>query len=668
MKAFLGGFVNGLGFNDIRALLESAFGKPGEQGRSAIEQFKSFGVGLGQGLKSIFDSVKGLMLAFTGGQSDPEVIGRLTGKIIGLSGALLLMAPVVGVLGAIGTAIGAFASVVAGAAGVLRAAGLMSGSAAAGGAATGAVGRGVLGALGKLAVPFAMPLTMDPSKADTDRMMRKLGGWALEQERNRRALDKNTDAILQRQSYEEGTFRNLIHRTSLDGDVTAAVRRAVSSGDVARAAGFGQASSALGGGIPYTPGAGGSALYGSTPGGKLPDIGVGSRYGVGPSVPGVGGSNQGGTRSWRNNNPGNLKYGKFAAGMGATGRDDKGFAVFPSYEAGRKAQEQLLFGSDAYRNLSIADAIRKYAPGSDGNDPAGYAAQMARAAGVGVGTRLSDLTPDQRRKFLDAQQAKEGWKVGSSGGVSSGLTGSLTTDGPIRANLMHGQYGAPGQNLGRLTTGNGKSALVNNAALPSFDGFVKELEAQGYNVQSLGGFNNRMIRGGSKLSQHAYGNAIDLNPGKNPLGTTMTDMPDNVRALAKKYGLIWGMDWKGRKDPMHFEWNGTRPWLEGKALADKAGTMLGKGTLTPSQDIGDGMKSTGWSKVSPADLAKESQAEKLAREAPARSGGVGRGQSSVHAPINVSGSGNPEEVANHVQRKIQDLQNYRTHDIGFQNI
>lgn len=123
-----------------------------------------------------------------------------------------------------------------------------------------------------------------------------------------------------------------------------------------------------------------------------------------------------GSRSFRNNNPGNLKYGEFARRMGATAADSGGFARFPDYAAGRKAQESLLFNSDSYKNLTIGQAIARWAPGSDGNDPAGYAAQMARAAGVGVDTKMSDLTPEQRGKFLDAQQRKEGWIPGSVGG------------------------------------------------------------------------------------------------------------------------------------------------------------------------------------------------------------------------------------------------------------
>ena len=272
----------------------------------------------------------------------------------------------------------------------------------------------------------------------------------------------------------------------------------------------------------------------------------------------AGGGSGEGSRSFRNNNPGNIKMSDFARSMGATGADDKGFAVFPSYEAGRKAQSSLLFDSDKYKNLSIQDAIAKWAPGSDGNDPAGYAAQMAKAAGVGVGTRLSDLTSEQRERFLDAQQRKEGWNPGRAppqigDGVNAGIRGS--------ANYMNGQFGAPGDNLTSIKLNSGRSVTVHKEAAESFRGFLNELEGSGYKIDSLGGYNNRAIRGGSRLSQHAYGNAVDVNPDKNPMtyGPTVTDMPANVGDLAAKYGLTWGGDWKNRKDAMHFEWAGVKP-------------------------------------------------------------------------------------------------------------
>ena len=67
----------------------------------------------------------------------------------------------------------------------------------------------------------------------------------------------------------------------------------------------------------------------------------------------------------------------------------------------------------------------------------------------------------------------------------------------------------------------------------------------------------RMVRGTTdKLSCHSSGTAIDLNATKHPLGKAGTfelaKVP-MIQALAKKYGLTWGGDYRGRKDEMHFE-------------------------------------------------------------------------------------------------------------------
>lgn len=71
------------------------------------------------------------------------------------------------------------------------------------------------------------------------------------------------------------------------------------------------------------------------------------------------------------------------------------------------------------------------------------------------------------------------------------------------------------------------------------------------------GYCYREIRGSSmNLSNHSSGTAIDLNSSKHPLGKVGTFPNEKVpmiRALAKKYGCIWGGDFRSRKDEMHFE-------------------------------------------------------------------------------------------------------------------
>jgi hypothetical protein len=65
-----------------------------------------------------------------------------------------------------------------------------------------------------------------------------------------------------------------------------------------------------------------------------------------------------------------------------------------------------------------------------------------------------------------------------------------------------------------------------------------------------------MKHGGNTLSEHAFGNAIDINPDRNPF-SNKTNLPANISDMAAKHGLTWGGDWQsGSRDPMHFELTG----------------------------------------------------------------------------------------------------------------
>lgn len=82
-------------------------------------------------------------------------------------------------------------------------------------------------------------------------------------------------------------------------------------------------------------------------------------------------------------------------------------------------------------------------------------------------------------------------------------------------------------------------------------------------------FNYRLIEGSSKLSNHALGRAIDINPFQNPIVRNGIAQPAGaaynpkasgtivsggivVRAF-KKRGWTWGGNWKRLKDYQHFE-------------------------------------------------------------------------------------------------------------------
>lgn len=117
----------------------------------------------------------------------------------------------------------------------------------------------------------------------------------------------------------------------------------------------------------------------------------------------------GGTPAWRNNNPGNIRDSDFARRMGAIGAAN-GFAVFPDEATGLAAMGALLRGN-SYRNLSIIDAISRYAPPSE-NDTRAYQQRIAQLTGLDIQLRIRDLDESQFSALLGAMRRIEGWTPG----------------------------------------------------------------------------------------------------------------------------------------------------------------------------------------------------------------------------------------------------------------
>jgi hypothetical protein len=108
--------------------------------------------------------------------------------------------------------------------------------------------------------------------------------------------------------------------------------------------------------------------------------------------------------------------------------------------------------------------------------------------------------------------------------------------------------------------------LVAEPAVPAFEAFAALMTIHDYLfLESAGGtYNPRQIApepddDPDDWSLHSYGIAIDLNPSKNPYGTTTTDIPEAFRldvaritTTAGRRVFEWGGGWS-TPDPMHFE-------------------------------------------------------------------------------------------------------------------
>lgn len=102
-------------------------------------------------------------------------------------------------------------------------------------------------------------------------------------------------------------------------------------------------------------------------------------------------SSKTGPRGIRNNNPGNIKAGKFAAEMGAVGSDGT-FAIFRSPEDGLNALRELMRRYNSKGIDTVSEIISKFAPPSENNTQA-YIASLAKSMGVNPGDHLK-MTPD----------------------------------------------------------------------------------------------------------------------------------------------------------------------------------------------------------------------------------------------------------------------------------
>ena len=90
--------------------------------------------------------------------------------------------------------------------------------------------------------------------------------------------------------------------------------------------------------------------------------------------------------------------------------------------------------------------------------------------------------------------------------------------------------------------------------VPVFKALFQEIVERGLRplVRTYGGcFCFRRMRGGSHLSTHSWGIAIDLNPNTNPLGSS-GDMAPELVELFGEFGFTWGGTFS-RPDPMHFQ-------------------------------------------------------------------------------------------------------------------
>jgi uncharacterized protein (TIGR02594 family) len=420
----------------------------------------------------------------------------------------------------------------------------------------------------------------------------------------------------------------------------------------------------------------------------------------------------GGSRSWRNNNPGNIEYGPFARSMGATGTDGR-FAVFPDYKSGRNAQEKLLFEGKNYASLTLAQAIRRWAPASENNVPAYIAAMKADP-----NTRMRDFTPDQRSTLLDAMQRHEGWKVGRTvaggsqpvGGANGAVMGG-TVDSANKLVGVASQYIGLGEGRGRaqlehfmgggsiVGEANAWCARFVNASLKavgdsgtgsnianSFLRWGKAVEAEalkagdiavehrGRGADGRGGHvgiatgKTRVGRNGQLQIETIEGNSSNMVKrdwtDASKLAIRRSTNPAAQVANEAKVNQAEQQQMARPTTPL--AGTGTGPASDSTAAAtDRAKALVGSGWKQRwsgnAPDSGDGPEPIGRR----PGLGGSTPLGNDAPISPVRAGTAGGSSTTtVSAPISINGANqSPEQIAAAVERKLTQSMNRRTHDL-----
>lgn len=247
-----------------------------------------------------------------------------------------------------------------------------------------------------------------------------------------------------------------------------------------------------------------------------------------------------GARNWRNNNPGNLEYGELAKKYGAIGSDGR-FAIFPSLEAGQKAQGALLFTGKNYRGLTLTQAIARYAPPNE-NNTAQYQRIVLQAAG-GVDKPMSEYSESEQQAIMSAMHKVEGFRAGKVTTISGE---TVTTD---TGKQMAGDFKAlTGKNLTGVNSSLSNALAGAAAEYQKITGKTITVTSAIRDPQKQQELYNDYLAGRSKYpvakpghSKHDRGMAIDINSADAEALSRM--------GLLTKYGLARPV----ANDPVHIE-------------------------------------------------------------------------------------------------------------------
>lgn len=187
-----------------------------------------------------------------------------------------------------------------------------------------------------------------------------------------------------------------------------------------------------------------------------------------------------------------------------------------------------------------------------------------------------------------------GGGTGSGGGgmgVRGGATGASPGGGTPGANYMRGALPGP-NDLTKFTTKGGRVVTVNKQAAASMKGFLDEMEAAGAPLGNIGSHGVRRIAGSGRMSQHAYGNAVDVGSQtardvvSPAFAKWVRENREKVDALTRKWNIVDGSKFRS-PDLGHFEWNPNVGDVS-RAAKEAGATPSSRNPRPASIDIGIG--------------------------------------------------------------------------------
>ncbi|MDH3308370.1 MAG: M15 family metallopeptidase, partial [Acidimicrobiia bacterium] len=105
----------------------------------------------------------------------------------------------------------------------------------------------------------------------------------------------------------------------------------------------------------------------------------------------------------------------------------------------------------------------------------------------------------------------------------------------------------------------GATRRVHQRALPAYQNAAANIAAAGasYPITTVYSFAYRTVGGSTRISTHAVGTAVDINPQQNPYSENLiTNMPAWFQQAFIDAGFCWGGQWQDVKDTMHYSWLG----------------------------------------------------------------------------------------------------------------